>query len=355
MKREERKNRFTLTLLFSALVFLFLLITMFIIVAAIIILLKLGILEVGPVAPSNSFLIAVGVFSIVVGTVLAMVAGKYPLKPLNKVLNAMNSLADGNFKTRLDFKGPIAKMPVSAEIIDSFNTMASELENTEMLRSDFINNFSHEFKTPIVSIAGFAKLLNHGNISDAERTEYLKIIEDEALRLSSMATNMLCLSKVENQTILTDISTYNLSEQIRKCVLLLEAKWSEKNIDLRLVFDEIDISANEELLKEVWINLIDNAIKFTPYYGTVQIKALDNFDRICISIMNTGNKIPEEIRDKIFSKFYQGDESHSSEGNGIGLAVVKRIIQLHNGTIDVESDDVTTTFTVNIPISRQTN
>ena len=353
MKREERKNRFTLTLLFSALIFLLLVITMFIIVAAIIILIRLDVLELGPVAPSNMFFIMIGVFSIVTGTVLAMVAGKYPLKPLNTILNAMNSLADGNFKTRLNFKGPIARMPVSSELIDSFNTMASELENTEMLRSDFINNFSHEFKTPIVSIAGFAKLINHGNLSDEERTEYLNIIEEESLRLSNMATNMLCLSKVENQTILTDVSCYNLSEQIRNCVLLLEAKWTKKNIDLQLDFDEIDVSANSELLKEVWINLLDNAIKFSPEYGKVKIKISSDDSHVRVKIMNTGNRIPEEIRGRIFSKFYQGDESHSSEGNGIGLAVVKHIVDLHNGEVYVESDDINTTFTVELPVLNQ--
>lgn len=150
--------------------------------------------------------------------------------------------------------------------------MAEELENTQMLRSDFINNFSHEFKTPIVSIAGFAKLLRRGNLTDAQKEEYLAIIEEESLRLAAMATNVMNLTKVENQTILTDLTTFNLSEQIRACVLLLEEKWSRKELDLDLEFPEYTIRANEELLKQVWINLLDNAIKYSPNYGEIGVR-----------------------------------------------------------------------------------
>jgi signal transduction histidine kinase len=262
----------------------------------------------------------------------------------------MNLLAAGDFKTRLSYGKPLGNHPTLREITDSFNRMAEELEHTEMLRSDFINNFSHEFKTPIVSITGFTKLLKRGNLTEDEKEEYLDIIEEESLRLSAMATNVLNMTKVENQTILTNVSRFNLSEQIRSCVLLLEKRWTDKHIEFSLEFEEEEISANEELLKQVWLNLIDNAIKYSPEYGFIVIKIRkeeDNWYRV--SVGNTGIEIPKEKQQKIFQKFYQVDESHSSEGNGIGLAIVQYITRLHGGEVSVECANGMTTFTVKMP------
>ena len=227
--------------------------------------------------------------------------------------------------------------------------MAEELEGTEMLRSDFVNNFSHEFKTPIVSIAGFVKLLRRGNLTKEQKEEYLAIIEEESLRLASMASNVLSLTKVENQTILTEVKVYNLSEQIRSCLLLLENKWTKKNTEFSLEFGEVNISADEELLKQVWINLLDNAIKFSPEGSAVEIFIAENDDTVSVKITNTGSEISQEHIGKIFGKFYQADESHSGEGNGVGLAVVKRIVELHSGKVTAESENNTTTFTVFLP------
>jgi signal transduction histidine kinase len=218
-----------------------------------------------------------------------------------------------------------------------------------MLRSDFINNFSHEFKTPIVSIAGFTKLLRKGNLSQPQKEEYLAIIETESLRLSQMATNVLNLTKVENQTILTDVTEYNLSEQIRSCILLLSEKWEEKEIDYVLDFREYSIHANEELLKQVWINLLGNAVKFSPHGGTIEVRITEQPDTMTVSVMNTGSTIAPEQQAKIFRKFYQADESHAAEGNGIGLAIVKRVVELHEGTVSVASGNGRTTFTVVLP------
>ena len=251
--------------------------------------------------------------------------------------------------TRLSFSRPLAKYPVAKELSDSFNKMAAELESTEMLRSDFINNFSHEFKTPIVSIAGFAKLLKKGRLSEEEELEYLDIIEDESLRLSAMATNVLNLTKVENQTILTGVSRYNLSEQLRNCVLLLENKWSKKNLELNVDFEEHQICANEELLKQVWVNLLDNAIKFTPDDGLIEVAIGEDGNSNAVSVINSGSEIPEENRERIFQKFYQADESHATEGNGIGLAIVQKVVQLHQGKVEVESGKGRTSFTVILP------
>lgn len=289
--------------------------------------------------------------SYIVGEVVFLCLKKIPLRMMHMLIDKMNSLAAGDFKVRVKLSDPLKWYFGVEELENSFNVMAEQLENTEMFRKDFINNFSHEFKTPIVSIAGFAKLLKRGNLTEKQRAEYLDIIEEESLRLSTMATNVLNLTKVENQTILTDISYFNLSEQLRNCVLLLEAKWSKKNIDFEIEFDEYMFSANEELLKQVWINLIDNAIKFSPERETIELLIKDEEDAITVSVANKGSEITPEQQKRIFNKFYQADESHSSEGNGVGLALVKSIVELHEGVVSVSSENNITVFTVELPKS----
>ena len=270
-------------------------------------------------------------------------------KPIRFLTEKMNELTSGNYRVRITLSRTLRRYASIRELSESFNTLAEELDNTEMLRGDFINNFSHEFKTPIVSIAGFAKLLKRGNLTEEQKIEYLNIIEEESLRLSTMATNVLNLTKVENQSILTDVTKFNLSEQLRKCVLLSEGKWSKKNIEFELEFEEYMIDANEELLKQVWINLIDNAIKFSPENSSIALQIKEKEEEIEVFVSNTGGGIDEEQKKKIFNKFYQGDESHASEGNGIGLALVKCVVELHRGKIDVRSDEKMTTFVVKLP------
>ena len=279
--------------------------------------------------------------------------GRFPLKPVNDFINQMNRLSSGDFKARLHFGGFLSKNRTFKELEESFNQLAEELDNTEMLRADFINNFSHEFKTPIVSIAGLAKLVNKADISDEEKRAYLLAIESESMRLANMATNVLNLTKVENQTILTDVNTYNISEQVRTCVLLLENQWSSKNIELSLDFDEYEISANEELMKQVFINLLDNAIKFSPDGGVVSVEISETPTSLSVAIKNSGDEIPKDKIDKIFNKFYQADESHAAKGNGVGLAIVKKIVKLHSGKISVRSENGETTFTVTLPINKK--
>ena len=340
----------SLTLLFSGLVFVFLVGTMIVVSIIIVLLMHADILQLGEsTIRTGGFILIIALASIVIGTGLSATVGRYPLRSVNHIINAMNRLAAGDFQTRLTNTGRLSGLPAVKEFTDSFNKMAEELENTELLRSDFINSFSHEFKTPIVSISGFAKLLRKGNLSADEQEEYLEIIEDESLRLSEMATNILNLSKVENQTILTDITEFNLSEQLRNCVLLLEDKWTRKNQELILDFKEFTVLANEELLRQVWVNLLDNAVKFTPEYGLIEVAVFEKPDGLFVSIINSGSEIPSESRERIFQKFYQADESHATEGNGIGLAVVQKIVALHSGTVTVESGSGRTAFTVFLP------
>lgn len=289
------------------------------------------------------------VISLILGWVLVFLLIRIPLKPIHTLIIRMNRLAKGDFKARIEEKGALSNHPTIREVNRSFNKLAEELEQTEMLRGDFINNFSHEFKTPIVSIAGFAKLLKRGNLTDEQRITYLNSIEEESMRLSYMATNVLNLTKIENQAILTDVTAFNLSEQVRSAVLLLESKWSEKEIELQLDFDEHTVEGNEELLKQVWINLIDNAIKFSHRLGTIILDVAEGKGTVTVTVSNTGPEIPPNKVDKIFSKFYQADESHATEGNGIGLAIVKRVVDLHRGSIAVRSEQGMTTFTVRLP------
>lgn len=288
-----------------------------------------------------------GAVSLIVGLGISMLLGIIPMRPMSRVIDNLNRLSSGDFKVRLKPSKLIRIVPAFEDAVNSFNKMAEELEKTQMLRSDFINNFSHEFKTPIVSIAGFAKLLKKGNLTPEQQEEYISIIEAESLRLSTMATNVLNLTKVENQAILTDVTEFNLSEQIRNSILLLEPKWSKRDIEFDLPFREYYVRANEELLKQLWINLIDNAIKYTD--DRIKICIKDKDGRLEISVMNTGSTVPVDKLERIFDKFYQADESHSGEGNGIGLALSKRITELHRGKISVVSENSTTVFTVVLP------
>ena len=352
MRRKVKSSRARVLMTFAAIIFLALLAHMLVTGITMWVLIRVGALAVSQIAPAPymaRFSILSLLVSLVIGVLISIAVSQMPLKPVRDLINSMDALASGDYKTRF-YVGPISrKYSPLVKISDSFNKMAQELESTEMLRSDFINNFSHEFKTPIVSIAGFAKLLRRGNLSEEQKQEYLNVIEQESLRLSYMATNVLNLTKVENQAILTDLTTFNLSEQIRSCILLFENQWAQKELDLMLHFGEYTITANEELLKQVWINLLDNTFKYTPRYQSVEVQITEKEETLLISIMNSGSEIPPEKQDLIFNKFYQADESHGTQGNGVGLAIVKRIIELHGGEIWVESKDHVTTFLVELP------
>ena len=349
-KRKKRTNRVSLTLLLSVVVFFALLIAILLALGLVMLLIQLHVFKgVSEEIRMSNVLMVMVLISLVMGAALVLIMSKIPVNPINIFVNGLNNLAAGNFKMRISYKGLLANQPAVLEITESFNKLAKELENTEMLRSDFINNFSHEFKTPIVSIAGFAKLLQRGNLTEEQKMQYLNAIEEESMRLSYMATNILNMTKVENQEILTDVTNFNLSEQIRFAVLLMEDQWSKKNLELQLDFDEHMIDANEELLKQVWINLVGNAVKFAPRCATVAVDICATAESYIVEVSNTGSEIPPEKQKRIFNKFYQADESHAQEGSGIGLAIVKKIVDLHGGWVSVKSGDGMTVFTVELP------
>lgn len=347
---KHQKRGYSLTLLFALLTFGILAASVAVAAALSYVLTRFGILPIqaGRFPESLQLLVFMSVVSVIVGTGLSMLAVRIPLRPINWLIDQMNRLADGDFRARVHFKKPINMIPAFLQVEESFNKMAQELGDTEMLRQDFINNFSHEFKTPIVSIAGFAKLLQRADLDEQQRAEYINAIVEESGRLSSMATNVLKLTKVENQTILTGVTQYNLSEQLRSAALLLENDWTAKNIELDMEFSEVMIRANEELMKEVWINLLHNAIKFSPEYGPLQVRIFQDTDAVRVTIANSG-QIPEEEQNRIFQKFYQADRSHFSAGNGVGLSIVKKIVELHQGSVQVESRGGAVIFTVTLP------
>lgn len=349
-KQKEHQRRHSLTLVFSLFTFVILAISLLLAVGIMYVLAWFDLLPFAAVSLSGTLqtLLLMAAISLIVGTGLSALAVRFPLTPINWLIDQMNRLAAGDFQARVHFGKNIDIVPAFLQVEESFNKMAEELGNTEMLRQDFINNFSHEFKTPIVSIAGFAKLLQRADLDESQRKEYIDAIVEESQRLSNMATNVLKLTNVENQSILTGVTTYNLSEQIRSAVLLLENQWSTKNLELEMEFPEVSITANEDMMQEVWINLLHNAIKYSPDYGPLQVRIEESAQTIRVQVANSG-EIPQEDLKRVFQKFYQADHSHFSAGNGVGLAIVKRVVELHGGTVTAESAGGAVIFTVQLP------
>lgn len=284
--------------------------------------------------------------SIAIGLSLAALLGRIIFKPIDTVLGGMASLSEGNFSVRVN----LGKYEGMKQLANTFNTLAEELENTEILRSNFVNEISHELKTPIVSLSGLISLMKNEKLSPEKRAQYIAIMEEEAARLTEMTSGTLYLSKIETQNILSGKTRFNVSEQIRASVLLLEKKWERKQLSPVLDFDEHEVLANEDMLKQVWVNLIDNAIKFAKEKSELYISAQASAGRLFVSVHNHGEPIPESERSLIFTKFYQCDKSRTTEGNGIGLSIVKQIIDLHEGSVRVDCENGITSFTVDIPI-----
>jgi len=284
--------------------------------------------------------------SVTLGGFITAVSIQLPMLPVKKLIRGMTRLANGHFEERMQFR----EMSAMKEVGDAFNALASELQNTEMLRSDFVNNFSHEFKTPIVSIRGFARILQRSDLTEQQRQEYVGIIVDESTRLANMATNVLNLTKIEKQTILTSKQEFNLSEQLRRCILLLEKKWENKRLNVLADFPECMVEGDEELLKEVWVNLLDNAIKFSPEGAELEVRTARRGQWLEVAVCNHGPQIQPEQMKRLYDKFWQGDPSRAAEGTGIGLSIVKKVVDLHNGQIEVQSTPEETVFTVRLPV-----
>lgn len=278
--------------------------------------------------------------SIIIGAMLTFIVGNMVMKPLSELIKATKRVMDGDYSVRLEM-GWVERRTIRElrELIKDFNEMVEELQNTEMFRNDFINNFSHEFKTPLASIRGFARQLYEGGLSEERQREFSKIILEETEYLSVMSQNTLLITNLENKDIVTDKTNFSLDEQLRGCMLRLEPQWSGKDIELDMEqLDEVRVYQNEQLLAHVWNNLFDNAVKFTPHGGMIRVTCRRGKNSVVVTVSDSGCGIPEDALPRIFEKFFQVDKSHATKGNGLGLPLVKRIVELCDGTIEVKSE-----------------
>ncbi len=299
--------------------------------------------------------IIVLVFSYLSSAALSIVINRNVFKPLRKLTKLTEQVAKGNYDVDVNgITNFFTEKSDLGNLVNAFEDMTNELSSTEIFRNDFIHNFSHEFKTPIISIRGFARQLYKGNLTPEQQSEFAKIIMDESEHLANMSSNVLLLSKLESQEIVSDKESFSLDEQLRTCMLMMEEQWSEKNLTIDMDLDEIDYYQNKDLLYHVWTNLFSNAVKFTKENGTVSVQCHRANDAIFVAVSDNGAGMDYETKKHIFEKFYQGDTSHATAGNGLGLSLVKRIVEMMDGRISVDSTlGKGSSFTVSLPLQNE--
>lgn len=286
------------------------------------------------------------VISLLIGTAVTMFVSRWIIKPINKLGKAMQQVAAGEFDLELHEEQRFKELE---DIYESFNRMTKELKATEILQTDFISNVSHEFKTPINAIEGYATLLQGSENESRElQGQYIGKILSNTQRLSNLVGNILLLSKVDNQAIPTKLSTYRLDEQIRQAVLQLEPEWEKKEIEFDIELERIEYTGNEIRMQHVWNNLIGNAIKFDPQGGVVKIRLWRNDDKILCTVEDNGPGIKPGDEAHIFDRFFQSDSSHKEEGNGLGLALVKQIVKAEGGQVTVANMEKGCRFTIQL-------
>lgn len=287
------------------------------------------------------------IFTSLTAGVVSLFLNRRVLSPIRTLCKAMNQVASGDFKVRLE---PTSHIEDVKTIYEHFNTMTAALDKTEMLQSDFVSNVSHEFKTPINAIEGYAMLLQGTTANADEQNDYVENILLNTKRLSDLIGNILLLSKLDNQLVPETRTYFRLDEQVRQSILLLENQWEVKEIEFDVDLDEISYYGNESMLSQVWNNLLSNAVKFSPVGGLIRIELKRADEQIICSISDEGPGISEDEQAHIFDKFYQSDSSHKQEGNGLGLALVKRIVDIANGQILVKNNQKKgCTFAVMLP------
>ena len=283
---------------------------------------------------SFSTLIALLLVSSIAGGLTTYFIGRRILTPMVKLSNASKEVARGNYQITVSDASKLEEVQTTFR---NFNAMVRELNGIATLSNDFVANVSHEFKTPLTAIEGYAMLLQDSTLPPAEREEYLNRILLNTHRLSTLVGNILMLSKIENKSLSEQSIVFRLDEQIRQALLQLEPRWTEKRLELDVELDSVQYTGFEALCMQLWTNLIGNAVKFSPEGGTVRVLLRDRDTRIVVTVADEGEGMSEETQRHIFEKFYQGDTSHRSEGNGLGLALVKRIVAACEGSIAVES------------------
>ena len=259
-------------------------------------------------------------------------------RPAKQIMAALDRVMQGDFTVRIEPVKEFAGETGFNEIIGCINKMTAELQGTETLRTDFIANVSHELKTPLAVMGNYATMLQKPGISEEERIEYAKAISHSSRRLAQLITNILKLNKLENQQIFPQLDEYDLGEQLCQSLLQFEEVWEKKNLNIETDMEEgVRIRSDAELLSLVWSNLFSNAVKFTPEGGTIGVCLKTEGDLVAVSVRDTGCGIRPEVGQHIFEKFYQGDTSHATQGNGLGLALVKRVVDILGGEIGVQS------------------
>lgn len=271
-------------------------------------------------------------------------------RPVKRITDAAEKIVKGDFSVRVKQQSRFATDETFGRIIDCFNKMAEELGGVETLRTDFIANVSHEMKTPLAVMQNYGTLLQAPDLDEEKRIEYAKGVTDGSRRMADMMTNILKLNRLENQQIYPQTSTFDLGEQLCECLLAYENVWERSEIEIETDIEEnVSVKADAELLSHVWNNLFSNAFKFTPKGGRVTVSLTATEHHATVKVSDTGCGMSAEVGEHIFEKFYQGDTSHSSKGNGLGLALVKRVIDIMQGEIGVESAlGKGSTFTVRI-------
>lgn len=268
-------------------------------------------------------------------------------RPVSKILNATNRIARGDFNVRISTNHTHDKYDEFDVIAENLNAMAAELSKSEVLKNDFISNVSHELKTPLAVIRNYAKAICDPDLDAESREKYSKTLLLASTRLSDLVSNILKLNKLENQQLKIDMQKFNLSDMLAESIITFESRIEEKQINLELDLGEVYITSSSSLLEIVFNNLISNAVKFTDNGGTVSVSITERDGDVAVSVSDTGSGMTREVGMRIFEKFYQGDSSHSGEGNGLGLALVKKVIDILGGEITVTSEiGIGSSFTV---------
>lgn len=276
-----------------------------------------------------------GTLVITLGILIFIFASIYRRRKKEVVTLAdhIERVAAGDFSTRIQYE----ERESLSYIYRDFNQMVEELDSVQVLKNDFINSYSHEFKTPIASINGFAELLLEKDLPRETQKMYLEIIRDESERLSRLTTNTLLLSKLSSQKIISQTERYSLDEQLRQCAMILSPQWLEKKQTFSGEFAEVEFEGNRELMQHLWLNLIGNAVKYTPIGGEIAVELKQTAEYIRVSVSDTGEGMDDETMEHLFVPYYQGERSHFRQGLGLGLAISKEIVDLCHGEIHVES------------------
>lgn len=343
----NKKCKSRLWLYFTLLVFVTVSAGFLVIMAVWLLLFKLGVLSGSPFE-RHVPLALFGAISVTIGSVITMFVGRLLIRPVENISRAFDELSKGNFSVKVSENEKLREI---REMAERFNAMTYDLSHIETLRSDFVVNVSHEFKTPIAAIEGYAALLQNPRLSEERRARYIGKILENSGKLSGLLSSILMLSKLENQETVPDCKEYRLDEQLRRVILGLESKWSEKEIEFDMDLPCVMYRGSEPFLEQVWSNIIDNAVKHSPQGGVIRVNITDTEDTVAVCIADNGEGMSEEIMRHIFEKFYQGDSSRKAEGNGLGLALVKRIVDLCKGNILVKSaPGEGAEFTVVLPV-----